>query len=274
MKKTTLLILITALAIIISSCANSGEKGDEKEKKEEKKEKAVAENHDKEDCSHVHWGYEGEEAPENWANLCSEFTPCGGKSQSPINIKNAEPKEDLATLEFKYNDTKTDIINNGHTVQFNVSGDNILKVGDKEYKLLQYHFHALSEHMVNGEHYPIEAHFVHKYSDKDYAVVGLFYEEGDENKLLADYLSHFPKEKGKYKSDKSISLLNLIPGNKQYYYYNGSLTTPPCSEVVNWYVLKEPLTASQEQIKQFSEILDENYRPVMPLNERKVYASK
>jgi carbonic anhydrase len=124
MKKTTLLILVTALAIIILFCSNSKKKGDEKEKKGEKKEKVSEKKHDKEDCSHVHWGYEGEEAPENWVNLCSKFTPCGGKSQSPINIQNAEPKEDLATLEFQYNDTKTDIINNGHTVQFNVSGDN------------------------------------------------------------------------------------------------------------------------------------------------------
>ena len=117
-------------------------------------------------------------------------------------------------------------------------------------------------------------HFVHQHSDTDFAVLGLMFEEGKENQLFAKYLDKFPTVKGEYKSDETIDLLSLFPENKSYYNYKGSLTTPPCSEVVNWHVLKTPVTASKEQIKKFSKILNRNFRPIQPLNNRtvKVYS--
>lgn len=232
----------------------------------------------KKDCDDVHWSHhQGEEGPENWANLCEGFSACGGNAQSPIDIvtANAVLDESLAALEFNYGYSPVEVINNGHTVQFNTSGDNSMNIGDKNYKLLQFHYHALSEHTINGEHSALEVHFVHKLSDTDLAVIGIMIEEGEESPLFAKYLSNLPDKDGKYVAeDDSLELISLLPEDKSYFHYKGSLTTPPCSEVVSWYVLKTPLTASAEQIEQFSAILDNNYRPVMPLNGRELKASK
>ena len=269
MKKTFLNgILFVAAVILISSCNNAPKKD---QVADTDKHEAKVEH--KEDCDHVHWSHhEGEDGPENWKNLCDGFMSCGGEAQSPINIISSEAvgENDLTPFELKYASSKVDIINNGHTVQFNTTGENSLLIGDKEYKLLQFHYHATSEHTIDGNYYPLEVHFVHRHSDTDFAVLGVMIEEGEENELFAKYLEQFPVSKGNYASEDIFELKNLFPANLNYYYYSGSLTTPPCSEVVNWYVLKTPLKASKEQIKKFSELLNNNYRPVMPLNERKV----
>ncbi|HIP26877.1 MAG TPA: carbonic anhydrase family protein, partial [Flavobacteriaceae bacterium] len=110
----------------------------------------------------------------------------------------------------------------------------------------------------------------HKHSDKDFAVIGVMYVEGKENELLKKYLDEFPTSKGEFESEDMIDVLNILPDNKSYYYYSGSLTTPPCTEIVNWYVLKTPLEASKEQIEKFSNILHKNYRPIQALNGREI----
>ncbi|MDX1637744.1 MAG: carbonic anhydrase family protein [Balneolaceae bacterium] len=219
------------------------------------------------------WSYEeGPTGPENWATLRAEYAPCNGKSQSPINIPTGEvaADESLSPLEVNYGTTPVEIINNGHTVQFNVSGDYSLSTGDKEYELLQFHYHVRSERTIDGEHYPLEIHFVHRHSDTDYAVLGMMYQPGVSNTLLADYLPFIPTEIGAYRSESQIDLSTLIPAELTYFHYDGSLTTPPCSEVVNWYLLQNPVEASTEQLDQMTEILDGNYRPVMPLNDREI----
>lgn len=223
------------------------------------------------DCADVHWGYSGDDKPENWAGLCTGFADCGGEEQSPINIetKQAKQSEGLASLEFKYGNTPVAIINNGHTVQFNVTGENGLKIGDNNYKLLQFHYHTASEHTVDGVHYPMEVHFVHK-GDEGLAVVGMLFKEGQSNPLLDNYLAFFPKQKGEYKVEKTIPLAALVPQNVSYYHYDGSLTTPPCSEIVDWYVLKKPIEASKQQLEEMAALLHNNYRPVQDLNGREV----
>ncbi|NPA44095.1 MAG: carbonic anhydrase family protein, partial [Chlorobi bacterium] len=140
--------------------------------------------------------------------------------------------------------------------------------------LLQFHYHALSEHTVNGKYFPLEVHFVHMHSDTDFVVLGVMIEEGAENELFKSYLDKFPTEKGEYKSENKINLMSLLPENKSYFNYKGSLTTPPCTEVVDWYVLQNSIYASKEQIEKFSQILNDNYRPVQALNGRKVYSFK
>ncbi len=225
------------------------------------------------DCGEAHWSHhQGEEGPENWKDLCSGFADCGGSAQSPIDIVtgDAQKADNLSAPKFSYGKSKVDIINNGHTVQFNISGENKVDLNGKMYELLQFHYHGLSEHTIDGKSFPLEVHFVHKFSDSDFAVLGFMFEEGKANDLFSKYLDSFPASKGAYSSDDMIDVLSLFPENKSYYNYNGSLTTPPCSEVVNWYVLKTPVTASKEQIEKFSKILDNNFRPVMPLNGRAV----
>lgn len=258
------------MAVLISSC-NSNTKKDPSMKEETKKETAKKES--KKDCSDVHWSHhKGEHGPENWANLCEGFKACDGKSQSPIDIKNVVKGDDLAPIDLKYGESKVNIINNGHTVQFNIEPGSSAMINGKKYDLLQFHYHAKSEHTIEGAYSPIEVHFVHKHADDDFAVIGVMYEEGIANELFANYLDKFPKEKGEYSSDEKIELSSLLPKNLSYYHYSGSLTTPPCSEVVSWYLLQKPLTASGNQIESFSEILNNNFRPLQALNGRTIYS--
>lgn len=231
------------------------------------------EQHVEKDCKEVHWSHHiGDEGPENWKNLCVDFAECGGKSQSPVDIipGNIFAGKNLSAPVFDYGKTKVNIINNSHTVQFNVEEGSKVNLNGKDYQLIQFHYHALSEHTIDGEHFPLEVHFVHKHSDSDFAVLAIMFDEGGENELFKKYLSSFPKNKGEYKSDDLINLISLLPENKNYYYYSGSLTTPPCTEVVSWFVLENPVEASAKQIEEFSEMLHNNYRPTMPLNDRKI----
>lgn len=228
------------------------------------------------DCDGIHWSHhEGETGPENWKDLCSGFSACGGQSQSPIDIisDQTSQSDELSAINLGYETSKVEIINNGHTVQFNVTGNNTMSIGEKDYQLLQFHYHTVSEHTINGNHSPVEVHFVHKYSDSDFAVLGIMFEAGKAYELFTSYLDDFPVTEGKYTSDETINLSSIVPTDLSYFYYKGSLTTPPCSEVVNWYVLKTPLKASKEQIDKFSNILKDNYRPIMPLNGRKVLSN-
>jgi carbonic anhydrase len=226
------------------------------------------------DCNKITWTHnKGEkDGPRNWENLCDGFYACGGKTQSPIDIKteNLVNKKELSSLKFNYGYSEIEIINDTHTIQFNISGDNYVNLNGKDYKLLQFHYHIPSEHTINGEHFLLEVHFVHQYSDTDLAVLTIMFEYGEENKFIKQYLDKFPKTMGVYKSEELINLISLLPDNKSYYNYEGSLTTPPCSEVVSWYIFKKTLNISKEQIKMFSKIIDTNHRPIFPLNGREV----
>lgn len=271
MKQRFSLIAIAFMLTFFISC-NESKINDNKNIENEQTEQIEHKELEK-DTQDIHWSYhKGKDGPENWKNLSDDFVDCGGNSQSPIDIinKNVIDGKNLLKPEFSYGKSKVDIINNGHTIQFNIDSENNVKLNGKNYKLLQFHYHALSEHTIDGKHSPIEVHFVHKHSDTDFAVIAVMYIEGKENELLKKYLDKFPTGNGEFKSEDMIDLLKLLPNNKSYYYYNGSLTTPPCSEVVNWYILKNPLEASKEQIEKFSKILHGNYRPIQALNGREI----
>jgi carbonic anhydrase len=261
MKKVKGSILLLSFFLLVSCTSNSNN------------EMKTAET--KDNCEDVKWSHKaGPNGPENWKNLCDGFSDCGGKAQSPIDIVTASvsSEEKLDPISLNYSDSKFNILNNGHTVQFNIEGNNTATIQGKEYSLLQFHYHAKSEHTVDGNYFPLEVHFVHKHSDDDFAVIGIMFEEGAENDLLSKYLEDFPKSKGTFNSEDMLDLNSLFPESLSYFHYNGSLTTPPCSEVVNWYLLKQPVQASKEQLTAFAEILDNNYRPVMALNDRTVHS--
>lgn len=270
-KKSSInLILIAAVLFTFSACKNAGYKTTETDETTEHELKAETEK----DCSEVHWTHKDDShGPENWKDLCPGYADCGGNAQSPINIVSANTKKEdkLTNFEIKYTTSPTRIINNGHTVQFNIEGNNKLILGDKEYDLLQFHYHAHSEHAIDGEYYPLEVHFVHKYADNDLAVIGIMISEGKEYNVFNKNIDSLPDVGGAYSPDYTLDLTHLNGEKPAYFYYKGSLTTPPCSEIVNWIVLKNPIEASKEQIATLSEILHNNYRPEMPLNERTVY---
>ncbi len=272
MKRIFNLIIAAFIFFAFNSCQTGNDEGNNKTQKvkTDTVKHVVASS---KDCNNVHWSHhKGDEGPENWENLCNGFFACGGNSQSPINIVTNDviKENNLSVINFNYTNSTVDIINNSHTVQFNVSGENSVTVNNKKYKLLQFHYHTSSEHTLDGKYFPAEVHLVNKSADNDYAVIGIFYKEGQENELFTKYMDKFPTKEGEYKSEDKFKLLSLLPENKSYYHYKGSLTTPPCSETVNWYILTTPLTASKEQLTKLSKILNNNFRPIQKLNGRKV----
>lgn len=223
------------------------------------------------DCNKVYWSYHEEETgPQNWAHLCSAFSPCGGNAQSPVAIETPHRTAGQPPFVMNYGSSRVNIVNNGYTVQFNIKADNSLVIGGKTYGLVQFHYHSLSEHTIEGQRYPLEAHFVHRHTDDDLIVVGVMFREGDAHPLFSDYLEHFPESEGVYTPEHAIPLKALLPENRSCFFYSGSLTTPPCTEGVRWYMLQQPLTASREQLNALAGILQDNYRPLQPLNGRTI----
>ena len=222
----------------------------------------------------VQWGYEGNEAPENWGGLAKEFSACAiGSQQSPINIETQDVTDaDLPEIEFAYQQAPLNIVNKGHTIQVDYAPNSSITLEGAKYDLIQYHFHDPSEHEVDGFQYPMEVHLVHQNAETgDLAVVGVFLEYGAENKALTPLWSNIPTEKGAVENvpDTEINAVDLLPEDTQNYYrYYGSLTIPPCSEVVNWIVIKEPIPVSARQVEQFTAVVGENARPVQELGNR------
>jgi carbonic anhydrase len=213
-----------------------------------------------------HWSYDGEESPEHWAELSPEFIACAeGHFQSPIDLETYEAKKyhgDI--LEFHYHASPIDVVNNGHTIMAKIEERNHMLVNDEQSnELLQVHFHAPAEHQIDGIVYPMEMHMVHVNEQKDYAVVGIFIKEGAENEVLKDLWECMPTEYFQHNHGKeSCDLRAPIPENHAVIHYTGSLTTPPCSEGVEWYVMETPIELSKKQVMDFKSLYDHNARPV------------
>lgn len=223
-----------------------------------------------------HWAYTGPGDPPNWAKLDPANAVCSlGRMQSPIYIKQTK-KTELPALKMDYKPASLNIIDNGHTVQVNVPPGSTLTVGDKTYTLKQFHFHHPSEEYVNGKGYPLVVHLVHADSDGHLAVVAVLFEKGTANSLIATLWKNIPSEKEKAQDLSSISIRvdDLLPTERGYFTYTGSLTTPPCSEGVTWYVLKSRSSLSAEQVATFSKIYPGNARPIQPTNGREVLETK
>lgn len=217
-----------------------------------------------------HWGYEGQESPEHWGKLSPDFALCEtGKNQSPVNIQGAlKTHHSKPVLVFEQG--KQQIINNGHTIQINVSEGNTLRLDDDIFALQQFHFHAPSENEIDGKQFPLEGHFVYKDKKGSLAVLALMFNEGKANPQLTKAWQQMPAKVNQAAIlTQPVDINALLPENVGVYRFSGSLTTPPCSEGVIWMVLEQPVSASAEQIRQFRSVLQHaNNRPVQPLNGR------
>jgi carbonic anhydrase len=224
-----------------------------------------------------HWGYSGKTGPKDWGKLESDFAECSmGHMQSPIDIKDAK-KADLPSLQFDYNAVPLSIVDNGHTVMVNYAAGSTLKVGDKTYTLKQFHFHHPSEEEINGKRYDLGAHLVHADADGHLAVVTILFKEGTSPSPLLDTLwKNVSPEKEKVVeiSSVSINVKDLLPPTTGYYTFAGSLTTPPCSEGVTWYVLNTPVSISKAQVEAFAKKYKHDARPLQPANHREILESK
>ncbi|UTY59588.1 carbonic anhydrase [Massilia sp. erpn] len=221
------------------------------------------------------WTYEGKHGPKHWSELNDDYKTCKlGHHQSPIDIRKTS-KAELPKIEFDYKPATPRILDNGHTVQVNFGAGSGITLDGKRYELLQFHFHNPSEESINGKRYGMVAHLVHKSADNKLAVVAVLFKNGKENPLIKTLWSQVPSEKNKEVelSGGDFDLNSLLPAQQGYYNFAGSLTTPPCSEEVNWLVLKQPVEMSSQQFSQFSKIYPHNARPVQALNGRVVKES-
>jgi carbonic anhydrase len=219
------------------------------------------------------WSYTGKTGPSHWGSLDTAYAACAdGTAQSPINIGKTVSK-DLTNLKFNYVASEAGIFNNGHTVEAEPLGTvaNNVVIDGTTYPFAQFHFHAPSEHEVNGLHYPVEAHFVHKTADGKIAVVGVFIKAGAENEAWKTFTDKINAATADPEATTvELEWAKLLPKDRQTVRYNGSLTTPGCAEGVKWNVFTHPITMSQAQINEFLEAYSGNNRPVQPLNSRKV----
>ncbi|HXZ78715.1 MAG TPA: carbonic anhydrase family protein [Terriglobales bacterium] len=219
-----------------------------------------------------HWTYTGAEGPEHWGDLDPSFTTCKtGKEQSPIDIRNPQ-KASLPRIQFDYQPAPLKIIDNGHSIQVNYSSGSTITVGDHKYELKQFHFHHPSEEKINGQPSDMVAHLVHADAEGKLAVVAVLLKKGQANSAIQTIWDHLPREKGVETPVEGITInaADLLPEKLGYYTFAGSLTTPPCTEGVTWYVLKSSKTLSAQQVDAFAKPYPMNARPTQPLNGRVV----
>jgi len=227
----------------------------------------------------VHWGYQGDEGPAHWAALSPVYAACVEHGQSPIDLDSAIEGSGSWTANYRESGLKiahhehvTDILDNGHTIQVTVDEGSTLTTGRGTYALKQFHFHTPSEHTVDGKSFPMEAHFVHQSADGNFAVLSMLFSEGPVNDNLATLISHFPETKGEttLAPEARLNLALHVPSKSPAHNYVGSFTTPPCTENVEWIVLRDPVSASAEQLASFAARLNHNNRPLQPLNGRAI----
>ena len=229
-----------------------------------------------EDTHAHHWSYSGETGPAHWAAEDPANATCGiGKSQSPVDIHNVEQR-DLPAIAFDYRPTPLTVTDTGHSMQVNYAPGSAITVDGERYELQQIHFHVPSEEHVEGHAYSMTAHLVHKNAQGQLAVIAVLLTQGKTNAFLKPIFDNFPAP-GTHERKVASSTVNaaeFLPATHGYYTYDGSLTTPPCSEHVHWFVLKTPVEISAAQIQQFTRHYANNARPVQPLNGRVIVATK
>ncbi|MBY0572726.1 MAG: carbonic anhydrase family protein [Undibacterium sp.] len=223
------------------------------------------------EASDTKWTYSGAGGPTEWSKLSPETATCGGKNQSPINLTGFI-RARLAPIQFSYKALGNEVWNNGHTIQVNFAEGGSMHIDGAQFDLKQVHFHAPSENQINGKSYPLEGHFVHKDKDGNLAVIAVMYQEGAENKSLTNVWNLMPHD-----ADQKVALTEnlhpdaLLPKKRAYYRFNGSLTTPPCSEGVRWLVMKAPVPVSKSQVETFAQVIHHpNNRPIQSVNARPV----
>jgi carbonic anhydrase len=218
----------------------------------------------------THWGYQGDVGPAAWKALKPEFRACAGRNQSPVNVAGTIDAQ-LPAVAFNYKAGGTEVVNNGHTIQVNYEAGNGISMDGMQFELKQFHFHSPSENQIDGKSFPLEAHLVHADKDGQLAVVSVVFDLGPANPAVGAAWGQMPKTEGKAALPAKVSANGLLPADRDYYRYNGSLTTPPCTEGVRWVVMKRPMTISKEQLEAFKTTLGfDNNRPVQPVNARPI----
>ena len=220
----------------------------------------------------IPWNYSGEDGPEYWGSIDDTYKLCDeGKNQSPIDITSALDTS-LPDIQFNYFPGIEMMTNKHHSILLTDTSSSEIIVNKQAYQLQQLHFHSPSEHTVNGQSFPMEIHFIHKNSESEYAVISILVKQGNPNTSLNTiWQEDLPNSGTRKKLNQYFNAFDLLPEQYDYYRYNGSLTTPPCSEGISWFVLKTPIQASESQIKQMTKLFPEgNNRPTQMLHARNI----
>jgi carbonic anhydrase len=222
----------------------------------------------------AHWGYAGAEGPENWADLDPANRICAaGVQQSPIDIGETF-EATLLQLRINWDKQAESIVNNGHTIQLNMGDTSVFTHERADYRLVQFHFHHPSEHHYAGKDFPMEVHFVHANATGALAVIGVMIVPGRVNGTFGKIVATMPEKEGPaVPADPAINPNSFLPQSRRYYRYSGSLTTPPCSETVDWLLMMEPVQVAQADIARFAQLFPMNARPVQKVNRRFVLRS-
>ncbi len=220
------------------------------------------------------WSYDGPNGPAHWAHLSPAYAACTRQEQSPIDLTAAVPAK-LGALAVDWRPVPLHVVRNGHAVEAEASDPgavNHITLAGEDYRMVQFHLHHPSEHRINGRSFPLEVHFVHRSDRGDLTVVGVVFAEGPANPALDLMIDHARSDD---ESDRvTIDPRMLLPAQRSFFRYEGSLTTPPCSETVNWVVLTTPMTASAKQIAEVTAVYGDNARPLQPLGRRFLLVSQ
>lgn len=224
------------------------------------------------------WSYEDPRGPDHWAALDPSYSACNGKQQSPIDIRNAKPA-DLPVLRFEFKSGPLTIVNNGYTavrVDYPRGNGNLMLVGHARYELTQFHFHHPSEEYIAGKAFDMVLHFMFRGGDGELAGVAVLMKEGRPNATVQELWKYMPKVAGKDQEVPGVYVnpAALLPRDTSYYTYMGSVTAPPCTEGVKWFVLKTPTEISRDQIDAFAKLYPHDVRPPQPVNGRVVLESR
>lgn len=222
-----------------------------------------------------HWSYAGPAGPQTWGGLQPNFSLCAkGQRQSPIDIQGGLTIE-LEPVRFNYSASRFAVVDNGHTVQANLNAGNFIELGGKRFELKQFHFHRPSEERIDGRQFEMSVHLVHKDEQGNLAVVGLLLDRGAPHAAVQKVWNNLPLEKQEELPARTpLELNDLLPADRSYYTYMGSLTTPPCSEGVRWIVMRHPVSVSQEQIDLFARLYPMNARPIQQVAGRRILQSQ
>ncbi|GAA3502248.1 carbonic anhydrase family protein [Streptomyces prasinosporus] len=219
-----------------------------------------------------HWSYEGATGPEHWASLSEDFATCGkGHEQSPVDLGEDVAVETDTPVTVHYRPVTAELVNTGHTVQADVSAGSSIVVDGTTYRLRQFHFHLPSEHTEDGEHAAMEMHFVHEDAEGGLAVLAVLMRERKGHSAFTDLWKHLPAAEGGHsRITRPLDPARFLPGDRDQYRYEGSLTTPPCTEGVRWTVLEKRVGVTPRQVAAYRELFPRSNRPVQPRNDREI----
>jgi carbonic anhydrase len=215
-----------------------------------------------------HWTYEGHGGAGDWGALDQRFKACAvGAEQSPIDLRKAT-KADIGALKIDWKPEASKVVNNGHTIQINVAGASTANLDGDAFALKQYHFHTPSEHALDGARTDMEVHFVHANAEGKLAVVGVFMKAGAKHDGFAAIMAAAPKAEGEAALPAAVDPRKFLPKSKARFRYEGSLTTPPCSEIVDWNVFEQPIQVAESDVTAFVKLFPMNARPLQTIGRR------